>query len=53
VKITSKARIIPILLTLALAIFLIASATVMAAEPTVGLGTTASYAVLAGETITN
>lgn len=49
----NKTRSISILLTLILVVFLAAPAAVMAAESTVNLGTTASFAVLAGTTITN
>ena len=41
------------LISIFLIIFLVIPAPVMAAEPTVNLGTTASFAVLAGESITN
>jgi hypothetical protein len=46
-------RSISILLTLLLVVFVAMPANVMAAQPTVNLGTTASFAVLAGTTITN
>jgi len=49
----NRTRFISILITLILVVFLAAPAAVMAAEPTVYLGTTASFAVLAGTTITN
>jgi len=43
----------PLLLALALVVMLAVPALSMAAQPTVNLGTAASYAVLAGQTITN
>ncbi len=51
----SKRRSIPLLLTLLLALvfMLLAPATSMAAQPPVDLGTTSTFAVLAGSTITN
>ena len=54
-KAFSKMRFIPLLLTslLVLVFVLALSATSMAAQPPVDLGTTSSFAVLAGETITN
>ncbi|MEA4889026.1 MAG: ice-binding family protein [Clostridiaceae bacterium] len=52
-KTRNKTRFISMSLTLILIVFLTVPATVMAAESTVNLGTTASFAVLAGTTITN
>jgi len=49
----NKMRLIPLLLTLLLLVMMAAPASVMAAQPTVNLGTTSSFAVLAGQTITN
>ncbi len=49
-------RIMPfttLLLALALSVMVAVPATSMAAEPTVDLGSTASFAILAGQTITN
>src|SRR5450759_3818387 len=46
-------RHVPLLLTLILALLLAVPATAVAAQPTVNLGTTSSFAVLAGSTITN
>jgi hypothetical protein len=48
-----RIRHMPLLLALALAALLAVPALSMAAQPTVNLGTAASYAVLAGQTITN
>ncbi len=50
-----KVRFMPVLLTLflALAVILAVPAMSKAAQPTVNLGTTSTFAVLAGETITN
>src|SRR5659263_210816 len=54
-KTRNKMRSMPLLLTplLALVVMLVVPATSMAAQPPVNLGTTASFAVLAGSTITN
>ena len=48
-----KVRFIPLMLTLLLVVMMVAPARAMAAEPTVNLGTTSTFAVLAGTTITN
>jgi len=48
-----KIRFIPVLLILLLVGMMIAPTISMAAEPTVNLGTTSSFAVLAGSTVTN
>ena len=48
-----KMRFIPLLLTPLLVVMMAVPATLMAAQPTVNLGTTSSFAVLAGTTITN
>jgi hypothetical protein len=48
-----KMRLIPLLLTLLLVGMMSTPIRVMAAQPTVNLGTTSSFAVLAGTTITN
>jgi hypothetical protein len=48
-----KVRFIPLMLTLLLVVMMVAPASVMAAQPTVNLGTTSSFAVLAGTTVTN
>ncbi len=55
VKLIRKMRFIPLLTTslLALVFVLVMPATSMAAQPPVDLGTTSSFAVLAGSTITN
>jgi uncharacterized repeat protein (TIGR01451 family)/LPXTG-motif cell wall-anchored protein len=50
---SNKVRLIPLLLAAVLMVVLAVPATSMAAQPTVGLGTTSSFAVLAGSTITN
>ena len=52
-KTLKEMRHVPLLLTLLLAFLLAVPATAMAAQPTVNLGTTSSFAVLAGSTITN
>ena len=49
----NKMRLIPLLLTLLLLVMMAAPASVMAAQSTVELGKTSSFAVLAGTTITN
>jgi uncharacterized repeat protein (TIGR01451 family) len=48
-----RVRLTPLLLALSLSLMMAMPATSMAAEPTVDLGSTASFAILAGETITN
>jgi len=48
-----RIRHMPLLLALALVALMAVPAMSLAAQPTVNLGTTASYAVLAGSTITN
>src|SRR5660397_133789 len=48
-----KMRPVPLLLPLLLTIMLVVPAAAMAAQPPVELGTTSSFAVLAGSTITN
>src|SRR5660397_148078 len=48
-----KMRPVPLLLPLLLTIMLVVPAAAMAAQPPVDLGTTSSFAVLAGSTITN
>src|SRR5450759_869089 len=48
-----EVRHVPLLLTLLLALMRAVRATAVAAQPTVNLGTTSSFAVLAGSTITN
>ncbi len=52
-KIHSKYRFVSMLLVMFLVFVLTTPAQVMAAQPTVNLGTTESFAVLAGSTITN
>jgi hypothetical protein len=53
-KTLKKVRFVPLLPILLLLGLLVAPATsVVAAQPTVNLGTTSSFAILAGETITN
>jgi LPXTG-motif cell wall-anchored protein/uncharacterized repeat protein (TIGR01451 family) len=53
-RILKKARFTSLLLVVTLvAVMAVPAASVAASEPTVNLGTTASYAVLAGSTITN
>lgn len=52
-KIFKKVRFVSLVLTLLLVVMMAVPATSMAAQPTVDLGSTASFAVLAGETITN
>lgn len=52
-KSLNKARSISLLLALTLLVLIAVPTVGVAAEPTVNLGTTASYAVLAGSTITN
>ena len=53
-KTLKKMRFIPLLLTPLLVVMMVVPATLVAAgQPTVELGTTSSFAVLAGETITN
>lgn len=49
----NKMRFIALLLTLLLAVMMAVPTMSMAAQPTVNLGTTSSFAVLAGTTITN
>src|SRR5680860_893355 len=48
-----KMRPVPLLLPLLLTVMLVVPAAAMAAQPPVDLGTTSSFAVLAGSTITN
>jgi len=48
-----RVRLTSLLLALSLSVMMAVPATSMAAEPTVNLGSTASFAILAGETITN
>lgn len=48
-----KKKIIPAILTASLVAMILSPAAVMAAQPSVGLGTTARFAILSGETITN
>ncbi|MBU7005622.1 ice-binding family protein [Phosphitispora fastidiosa] len=52
-KTLNKMKFIPLLLTLLLVIMMAVSAISMAAQTPVDLGTTSSFAVLAGSTITN
>jgi hypothetical protein len=52
-KTLNKMRFIPLLLTLLLVGMMAVPTMSMAAQPTVNLGTTSSFAVLAGSTITN
>ncbi|MDO8686370.1 MAG: ice-binding family protein [Clostridiales bacterium] len=52
-KTLSKMRFIPLLLILLLVVMMVVPTMSMAAQPTVNLGTTSSFAVLAGSTITN
>lgn len=52
-KTQDRMRFVPLLLALALVVMLALPAMSMAAQPTVNLGTTSSFAVLAGTTITN
>lgn len=54
-KTLNKMRLIPLLLTplLVLVVMLVVPSMSVAAQPPVNLGTTSSFAVLAGETITN
>src|SRR5680860_1584841 len=52
-KTLHKMRHVPLLLTLVVAVLLAVPAPALAAQPTVNLGTTSSFAVLAGSTITN
>lgn len=52
-KTLNTIRSLLLLLTLLLAVLLAVSAPAVAAQPTVNLGTTSSFAVLAGSTITN
>jgi hypothetical protein len=53
-KILNKIRFIPLLLALSLVVVMaIRRMGMAAAQPTVNLGTTSSFAVLAGSTITN
>src|SRR5665648_737492 len=49
----NKMRSISLLLTLLLAVMMAVPTMSMAAQPTVNLGTTSTFAVLAGTTITN
>lgn len=49
----ARVRVVPLIALLALVALAVIPATAMAAEPTVNLGTTAGFAVLAGTTITN
>ncbi|MHB1342558.1 MAG: ice-binding family protein [Coriobacteriia bacterium] len=50
---SKRTRFVSLLLALSLTVVMALPATSMAAEPTVNLGSTASFAILAGETITN
>jgi len=52
-KTPKKMQSISLLLTLFLAVMMAAPTSSMAAQPTVDLGTTSTFAVLAGSTITN
>ncbi len=52
-KLFKKARFMPLLLILLLILVMTAPTMILAAEPTVNLGSTSDYAVLAGSTITN
>src|SRR5450759_2750602 len=52
-KTFGRSQSVPLLLTLFLVVMMAAPATGMAAQPPVDLGTTKSFAVLAGTTITN
>src|SRR5665648_764627 len=52
-KTLNRMRHMPLLLALLLVAMMAVAAMSMAAQPTVNLGTTSSFAVLAGETITN
>src|SRR5665648_630018 len=52
-KTLNKMQLISLLLTLFLGVMMAVPAMSMAAQPTVNLGTTSSFAVLAGTTITN
>src|SRR5659263_314572 len=52
-KTLNRMRHMPLLLALLLVAMMAVPAMSMAAQPTVNLGTTSSFAVLAGETITN
>lgn len=52
-KMSKRVRYMSLLLALSLSVMMAAPATSMAAEPTVDLGSTASFAILAGQTITN
>jgi hypothetical protein len=49
----SEIRFKPLFLTLLMVVMMAAPITTMAAQPTVNLGTTSTFAVLAGSTITN
>ncbi|HEY5583841.1 MAG TPA: ice-binding family protein [Ruminiclostridium sp.] len=52
-KTLNKKRFISVLLVLLLIVMMVAPTMTMAAQPTVNLGTTSDFAVLAGSTITN
>jgi len=52
-KILKKLRFIPLPLTLFVTVMMASPAICLAAQPTVNLGTTSTFAVLAGTTITN
>src|SRR5450756_663092 len=52
-KTLNKVRFTSLLLTLLLVVMMVAPTMSMAAQPTVNLGTTSSFAILAGTTITN
>jgi len=52
-KILNKMQFISLLLTLLLAVMMAVPTVSLAAQPTVNLGTTSTFAVLAGSTITN
>lgn len=52
-RVFNKKRFIPLLMALLLIVIIAVPATSMAAQPTVNLGSTSGFAVLAGSTITN
>lgn len=52
-RILNKMKVIPLLLSLVMVVTMTGHIRVMAAQPTVNLGTTSTFAVLAGSTITN
>lgn len=51
--VSKRVRFTSLLLALSLSVMMAVPTTSMAAEPTVDLGSAASFAILAGETITN